>query len=225
MHAALARAAPSAAVIDLCADLPAFKPRAAAYLLPAYTAQAVPGDIVIAVVDPGVGGTRACVCLDADGVLYLGPDNGLLAIVARRARRTRAWALPVSPEASPSFHGRDVFAPAAALLSQGAIPPPWPAISVDSLERPAWPDDLAEIVYVDGYGNAVTGSRVSGLGLGLRAHVGSHALTLSRTFGDVAPGKPLLYVNSAGLLEIAVNGDSAARCLGLDVGTAVRFEA
>lgn len=78
MRAVLARSAPTVPVIELFSDLPAFDAKSAAYLIPAYAQQSQPGDVVMAVVDPGVGTNRACVALNADGVWFVGPDNGLL---------------------------------------------------------------------------------------------------------------------------------------------------
>src|SRR6201982_3081274 len=104
--------APGVPVVDLFADLPAAKPQPAAYLLAAYGEWFSPGTVILAVVDPGVGGERAAVVVEADSRWYVGPDNGLLELVTRRAGRTRSWEISVRPEEiSASFHGRDLFVP------------------------------------------------------------------------------------------------------------------
>ena len=83
--------APGALVVDLFADLPAARPQPAAYLLAAYGGWFAPGTVILAVVDPGVGGERAAVVVKADSRWYVGPDNGLLELVTRRAERTLSW--------------------------------------------------------------------------------------------------------------------------------------
>ena len=124
VKAVLARAAPAVPVIDLFADLPAFEPRLAAYLLAAYAAWFEPGDVILAVVDPGVGGPRGALVVEADGRWFVGPDNGLFELVLRRAERARCYAIAWRPAAlSATFHGRDLFAPVAARLALGEPPP------------------------------------------------------------------------------------------------------
>jgi S-adenosyl-L-methionine hydrolase (adenosine-forming) len=220
VRAVLARAVPDVPVIDLFCDLPSFDPQSSAYLLAAYSQQVRAGDVVMAVVDPGVGGTRDCVVLKADGVWYVGPDNGLLALVQRGATQTQAWSLEVPPDAAPTFHGRDVFAPAAATLAQGQRPAGKP-IEPTSIDRTAWPADLAQVVYVDHYGNAMTGLSAVSVPNLMSLKVAGHELRPQRTFADVPRGQAFFYANSNGLWEIACNGGSAALALGLAVGTPV----
>jgi len=120
VKAVLARAAPAVPVIDLFADLPAFAPRLSAYLLAAYADWFEAGDVILAVVDPGVGGPRGALVVEADGRWFVGPDNGLLELVLRRAERARCFAITWRPPAlSATFHGRDLFAPVAARLADG----------------------------------------------------------------------------------------------------------
>jgi len=220
VRAVLARQALMVPVIELFSDLPAFDAKSAAYLLPAYSQQANPGDVVMAVVDPGVGSDRACIALQADGVWFVGPDNGLLAQVVRRAKKCKAWRLPVPSAASASFHGRDVFAPAAAQLALGQMPDAHP-IDAAQLDRPEWPDDLAAVVYIDRYGNAMTGLRVASNGAIDSMTAGGMRLMPKRTFADAAHGEAFIYVNANGLWEIALNGGSAAERLNLRVGVEV----
>ena len=206
-------------VIDLFADLPAAKPLPAAYLLAAYGGWFPPGTIILAVVDPGVGGERAAVVVEADSRWYVGPDNGLFELVTRRAGRARSWEISASPEAiSASFHGRDLFAPIAALLARGD-PPAGRLLSHGISRRLDWPDDLPEIVYIDRFGNAMTGLRAALIPDGARLAVGGRVLARRRTFSDVAEGEALWYENSNGLAEIAVNAGRADATLGLAIGT------
>ncbi len=222
MRAAIAREAPGLAVVDLCHDLPPFRPRGAAYLLAALAPELPAGCVCVAVVDPGVGGARDAVVVEADGHRFVGPDNGLLAVVARRARAARWWTLAWRPERlSASFHGRDLFAPAAARLAAGldvALAPRDDGAHVGA----DWPEDLAEVIYVDRFGNAMTGLRAGGLAPGARIEVGGKVLQRARTFCDVPPGEAFWYENANGLVEIAVNQGRADTALGLAPGSSVR---
>ena len=224
MKAVLARAAPAVPVIDLFADAPAFDPQASAYLLAAYAAEFPAGTVVLAVVDPGVGGPRAPLAVFAGRRWYVGPDNGLFAIVARRAGDARAWEITWRPERlSASFHGRDLFAPVAARLALGEAPPGRErgAAEMAAAMGADWPDDLARIVYVDHFGNAMTGLRAQVLGPDTVIRAGGRDLRRAQTFSDLPPGAPFWYENANGLAEIAVNQGRAAEALGLTVGAEV----
>ena len=237
MKAVLAREAPGIQVIDLADDLPACAPVPAAYLLAACAPAFPPGAVFVCVVDPGVGGARAPLALSADGRWYVGPDNGLLAIVARRAGDahragdarhaddarwfTIAWR---PPTLSASFHGRDLFAPVAARIARGEAVPGTPTDGAATVGFD-WPDDRAAIVYIDPYGNAMTGLRAACVPADAAIVAGGRRLGRLRTFSDAAPGAAFWYENANGLAEVAVNRGRADRVLGLRVGTPVRVEA
>lgn len=214
---ALARHAPAVPVIDLFHDLPPFDAQGAAYLLATYVEEFPAGSVFVAVVDPGVGSDRAGLILRADGRLLVGPDNGLLDRVAARARQAEAWRITWQPaRLSASFHGRDLFAPLAARLAAGTAPNRW-ATPVP-LRLRDWPDDLARIVYLDRYGNAMTGIRAAALGPRTYLVVNGQTLNRARTFSDLPPGQGFWYENSSGLAEVAVNQGSAAETFGLRPG-------
>ena len=221
MKAVLHRMAPGTPVIDLFADAPAGNPKASAYLLAAYAAWFPEQTIFLCVVDPGVGGERPAIFVEADGRWYVGPGNGLFELVQRRAATARRFDIAFTPEhLSASFHGRDLFAPVAAMLARSDAPPGHPR-NDDSDRRTDWPDDLGEIVYVDHYGNAVTGLRAAALPRDARLAAAGRVLERATTFGDRPPGTAFWYENSNGLVEIAVNQGRADRALGLAVGGAV----
>jgi S-adenosyl-L-methionine hydrolase (adenosine-forming) len=221
VKAVLALRAPATPVVDLFADLPAGKPKPAAYLLAAYGPWFPPGTVILAVVDPGVGSERRAVVVEADGRLYVGPDNGLFELVRRRASNTRSWEIGWRPEPlSASFHGRDLFAPVAAQLALGATDAGM-LRETESNRVPDWPDDLPEIVYVDHFGNVMTGLRAAVLPAAARLVAGNHALARMRTFSDVSPGSAFWYANANGLAEIAVNAGRADAALGLAIGAPV----
>ena len=219
MKAVLHQMAPGIPIIDLLADAPAGNPKASAYLLAAYAA----GTTFLCVVDPGVGGTRPAIVLEADGRWYVGPGNGLFELVQRRAINPRSWDIDFRPERlSASFHGRDLFAPVAAMLARGEPPPG--QLREDGADRRAdWPDDLCEIVYVDHFGNAMTGLRAAMLPPNARLAAAGRVLERERTFSDRPPGEAFWYENSNGLAEIAVNQGRADRDLGLSIGIPVEI--
>ena len=224
MHAVLLRAAPDVPVVDLTHHAPAFDPRRAAYLLAAEAWIARPGDVVVAVVDPGVGTDRAPLALDADGVWLVGPDNGLLGLVARRCRHPRWYRIDWCPaRSSATFHGRDLFAPVAARLARGedvALTATVPAVAAAD-----WPDDLDEVVFVDDYGNAMTGRRAATLDAAVVLVANGHPFRPARTFADDAAAHGMWYANAIGLAELAVREGAAARRFGLALGTAVSLAA
>lgn len=221
LKAVLHQMAPGATVVDLFADAPAANPKASAYLLAAYAAWFPEGTVFLCVVDPGVGGSRPTLALEADGRWYVGPGNGLFELVRRRALTKRTFRIEWRPERlSASFHGRDLFAPVAAMLARGDAPPGQPCD--DSIDcRPNWPDDYPEIVYVDHFGNAMTGLRAAMLPPEARLSVAQCVLERGRTFSDRAPGEAFWYENSNGLAEIAVSHGRADHNLGLSIGTPV----
>jgi S-adenosyl-L-methionine hydrolase (adenosine-forming) len=119
MKAVLHQMAPTIPAIDLFADAPAGNPKASAYLLAAYAGWFQVGTVFLCVVDPGVGGTRPAIILEADGRWYVGPGNGLFELVRRRAKRTRSWDIDWQPE---RLSASDLFASVAAMLARGEPP-------------------------------------------------------------------------------------------------------
>jgi S-adenosyl-L-methionine hydrolase (adenosine-forming) len=221
----LQQVAPKVPIISLFADAPSARPKPSAYLLAAYGAWFPTGTVLLCVVDPGVGGARRAVIVEAAGRIYVGPDNGLFDIVMRRDLNARLWEIGWRPETlSASFHGRDLFAPVAAQLATGEL--------ITALARPVpdepatrgWPDDLTEIVYIDHYGNATTGIRGALLPPTARLVAGRHTLSPATTFSAVPPGEAFWYVNSNGLAEVAVNGARADTALGLEIGSAIAIQ-
>jgi len=223
MHAVLAREIPGVAVIDLFHSVPDFNVRAGAYLLPAYMREFPVGAIFVCVVDPGVGGERRPVLLKADGHWFVGPDNGLFEMVQRRAgaceSRVINWR---PPELSASFHGRDLFAPVAAKLAGGELPDSEPA-ALAVPEGSPWPDDLAEILYVDHYGNGITGWRAKVTDPEMSLYVGGKVVQPARVFSAVPPGTVFWYENANGLVEIAANRANAALRLGFKAGDPIKL--
>jgi len=220
MRAVLLAQDPDALIVDLMHDAPRREPRAAAYLLAAL-AERMPAECVcLAVVDPGVGGDRPPLIVKTGSRYFVGPGNGLFEILGRRAGNARVWRIDWRPETlSDSFHGRDLFAPVAAMLGKGAFPQA--AEIVGDGVGAAWPDDLPEAIYTDGFGNVMSGLRASLIGKGVRIAAAGQLLRHARTYSEVAAGEAFWYENSLGLVEIAVNCGNAADILDLKPGDPV----
>ena len=140
----------------------------------------------------------------------------------RRAGETQWWRITWQPAViSASFHGRDLFAPVAARLARGESPPGEP-LDGSQIVGGDWPDDLAEIIYLDHFGNAMTGLRAAKLASKTRLAVGGQVLARARTFFDVPEGAAFWYENANGLAEIAVNGGRADRELDLAIRSEVK---
>jgi hypothetical protein len=219
-------------IVDVTHEVPPQDVAAAAFAI----AQAAPyfpeRTVHVVVVDPGVGGRRRGVIVDDGRQLYVGPDNGVfsLAVPAPEA----AWEITSAAfrrgTVAATFHGRDVFAPAAARLALGAPPEQaGPPVSLDGslgsrklrLLR-GGKEVRGQVIHVDRFGNLITD--IPGARLPDKARVKAGRLALkriSRTFEDVAKGAPLAYVGSAGTLELAVREGSAAGKYRLRRGTPV----
>jgi S-adenosylmethionine hydrolase len=207
--------APTIPVVHLMHDAPPFRPDLAAYLLAA-CAHWIPRDaVVVAVVDPGVGGARDALVVETSHCRLVGPDNGLLSQVPGIERASRINWRP--DRLSDSFHGRDLFAPVAAGLAVGDTPRCAPLQPGDMLGSD-WESDPAVVVYIDGFGNAMTAVRAEKLNTNNVLVVGGQRLRYARTFSAAAPGELFWYGNSQGLVEIAGNGVSAAERLPLALG-------
>ena len=222
MAAVLKQLAPDIPIINLLSNAPCADPRRAAYLLAALSKKLPQESVILAVVDPGVGGLREPVVLRADARWFVGPDNGLLNTVASHSHQAEWRMIEWRPtHLSHSFHGRDLFAPVAAYLAMGHEQ--W-AYRLDAgPDLGSWPPDLAEVIYIDHYGNAITGLRFSPELQEACFGVGDFWVHQSRTFCEVAEGAMFWYENSMGLVEIAANRSSAAERLGPHpVGLALR---
>lgn len=245
VHGVLAKLAPESRVIDIGHGVPRGNVRAGALAL-TRAIQYLPEGVCLAVVDPGVGSTRKAIAAETPWGFFVGPDNGLLSpAVAMMGGASRIVSIE-NPEAmipSPgeTFHGRDVFAPAAALLASGeaAIDDLGPTVDDDEVTPLLLP--LAEVEgstiageawWVDRFGNVQTNispEDLEGIGLAagdavtLRIGASLHTLHWVTSYADVEEGEPLLHVDSAGLMAIAVRSGRAEEELSLAEGVAVRL--
>lgn len=210
--------APNEKVIHLLTDAPRNKPKESAYLLASLISRIPEGSIVFCVVDPGVGSNEdKPVILKIDERCYIGADNGLFDILARRAKKIEAFEITWRPKSlSKSFHGRDLYAPVCGMIANGDDVPSEEFIWKD---RHHWPDDLNEIIYIDHFGNCMTGIRPKSLDKQLVLRADHQDIVNAETFSDVKQGKALWYENSNEMIEIAVNQGSAAEVLKLEIGS------
>ena len=217
VEAVLCRDAPGERVINLVADLPRQNPKASAYLLSAIVVEFPKDAVFFCVVDPEVGSFRdQPVILRVDRRWYVGPDNGLFDIVCRNAGKIDCWKINWRPERiSDSFHGRDLYAPVAAMLANGMDIPGEKVVWQD---RHQWPDELAEVIYIDAFGNCITGLRAGSISQGTVFKINGHKIPYARTFSAIGYGEAFWYSNSIGLIEISVNQGSAETEFQLSVG-------
>ncbi|MGC8816678.1 MAG: SAM hydrolase/SAM-dependent halogenase family protein [Candidatus Hadarchaeum sp.] len=224
---------PDVVIVDITHEVTKFDVFTAAFTL-ANAAETFPsGTIFVAVVDPGVGTKRKGILLRTkNGLLFVGPDNGIFTLVAQRfgVKEIRELKNPklVREKISATFHGRDVFAPVAAHLSLGVkaaeVGPVLPALTELSPPRPklAGKEIVGEAMAVDGFGNILTNidhkliEKFAETGNNLEIEMCGRVLSakLVKTFGEVEPGEILCYVGSAGLLEIAKNLGNLAADIG-----------
>ena len=226
MRGVLSTYAPKATLVDITHDVSPGDVRAGQYILSRTWMFFPEGTIYVAVVDAGVGTERRVLGATRFGRYFLAPDNGLLSFLSLNATFI---SIPVLPEAAPTFHGRDVFAPAAGVLANGGsfeslgsaitdplyLPLPIPKTDGDAV--------VGEVLHVDRFGTLVSNIAPNALKPGASIQVGGVDVgPLRRTFADVAAGALLAFTGSGGTVEIAVRDGSATRMLGLGVGAEVR---
>lgn len=247
VHGVLAKLAPGSPVIDVTHQVPRGDVRAGALAM-TRAIQYLPDGVALMVVDPGVGSERKALALETNWGFFVGPDNGLLSPAAALVGGASKIVSIENPEAmipSPgaTFHGRDIFAPAAGLLASGEA-------SIDDLGPVLDGNDVTPMLlplpevengvvsgqcwWVDGFGNAQTNVGPEDLaeigiapGIDVSVNIGAttHSLPWVTTYSDASEGSALLHVDSAGLIALAVNGGSAAEQLRIATGVNVRFSA
>jgi len=250
MKGAMLSIAPSARLVDVSHEIHPQDVMEAAFVLKTTQPYFPEGTVHLVVVDPGVGTDRRAVALRHGGHLYVGPDNGVFPLVLEgetpdavvELDDPSAWR---SDAPSTTFHGRDIFAPAAAHLAAGrsldAVGTP-----IDRLESLHWARPTTAygtvqgwVVHVDHFGNCITNIRRSTLADALNrgespapdtlpsltAYAGNTVLEHVRsTYGEVAEEEPLLLFGSSGLLEVSVNGGNAAERLDIRKGDSIKLE-
>jgi S-adenosyl-L-methionine hydrolase (adenosine-forming) len=243
-HGVMKRIAPESQIIDITHGIPPTAILQGALVL-ANTIDFMPIGVHLAIVDPGVGGPRRPLALrDAEGRLFVGPDNGLLLPAASRHGIDQAHEL-ANPEyalesISRTFHGRDLFAPAAAHLATGVpLEELGPPVDPEGLIRLDLPEPvirdgaiLATLLYVDSFGNIALNldrDDVEALGIssGTRIELElageRYYALMARTFSDARPGDVILYEDSYKKMSLAISRGSAARMLHASPGQVIRI--
>jgi S-adenosylmethionine hydrolase len=222
--------APEAAVVDIAHDVPPGDIAAGCYVLGRVWRSFPRGTVHLAVVDPGVGTERRALAAEAGGHCFVAPDNGLLSDVFAAAG-ARVVTLPAPAGTSRTFHGRDVFAPAAARLVRGAALAELGSEISDPVRlaphrlATEGADLVGEVVHVDRFGTLVTNLPAEQVSPAASVRVGGYDLSLRRTFADVPPGHPVAFIGSGGTVEVAVRDGVAAAVLGVSRGAEVRATA
>ncbi len=233
---------PEAIVVDISHEVRPQAVQQAAYVLSTVTPHFPPGAIHLVVVDPGVGSDRRPIAVRSERAAYVAPDNGVLSLALVADPPQAAVHLQASQPIGATFHGRDLFAPAAARLACGVdlaeMGEPISLaglVTLSSLSPQRRPDGswLGQILHIDRFGNLISdipvphppGGRSTGRGSQVAVWVGEERIAgVIRTYSDVAPGELVAYVGSSGHLEIAVRDGSAAARLRVGVGDPVRVE-
>ncbi len=223
MKGVLTTMAPGVPLLDLSHEVPPQDVAFARLTVARYWRRFPAGTVHMIVVDPGVGTSRAALAVESEGRFLVGPDNGVLS-PSLFALDARVVSLRVDASASPTFHGRDVFAPAAAQLAAG--------VPLDQLGAPHDPLRLrtpqprraadgslhGELLTIDRFGNAITNLAARDTG---SVEVAGQRVRIVRTYGEAIPGELIALVGSSGLLEIAVRDGHAAARLRLARGQGV----
>ncbi|MEZ0247937.1 MAG: S-adenosyl-l-methionine hydroxide adenosyltransferase family protein [Thermoproteus sp.] len=233
MKAVILSINPNETIVDITHDVPPQEVGVGAFVLWRAYRWFPKGTIFVAVVDPGVGTPRAPLLLKTKNYLFVGPDNGLLSIAAEEDGVEKAYRLTVRlPEPSSTFHGRDIFAYAAALLSKG-IRPDYLGVEMSEYVRLPKPGAVKEgniikgtLIYIDRFGNIFTSiseNIIKSIAdyndlLCIKISEKIYRVKFLQTYGLAEPGEVLALVNSEGFLEIAINRGNAAERLGHRVG-------
>lgn len=226
---------PDAEIVDITHQVEKFNVRNGAFILAAAAPYFPRGTIHVAVVDPGVGTKRKPILIETEKDFFIGPDNGVLALAARSQgiRHVYEIANPkfMLPKVSSTFHGRDIFAPAAAFLSKGVEPsefgPKIRRIVMPRFAKVVKRGDalVGEVIHVDSFGNIITNftaKHLEALGVEncIRVRLIDKLLTLKlcKAYAEVEARKPLAIIGSHDFLEISINMGNAAQTFGVKVG-------
>jgi S-adenosylmethionine hydrolase len=241
MKAVILSINPTVRIVDVTHEIEKFNIRMGAYVLASAAPYFPKNTVHVAVVDPGVGTKRRSIIVETRRSLYVGPDNGLLMLAARKEHITNVYEIDnpeyMLPRVSKTFHGRDIFAPAAAHLTKGNKPSTFgPAIHdyiVPEFAKPRQKNGelLGEVLHVDDFGNTISNISAEDLkklgiheGDTLHVRLGGKTVTLRfcSAYGEVPVGAPLVLIGGSNFLEVAVNQESASKSFHAKVGDAFR---
>ncbi|MEM3703501.1 MAG: SAM-dependent chlorinase/fluorinase [Candidatus Bathyarchaeia archaeon] len=235
IKAVIFRINPDVKIVDISHQIEKFNIRMGAYVLAAATPHFPRGTIHVAIVDPGVGTKRKPILIETKDSFFIGPDNGVLALAAEKQGIKHVYEIAnpkyMLPKISATFHGRDIFAPAAAFLSKGVSPSEF-GLEIHQIVKPKFakifrrgPMLVGEIVHVDGFGNIVTNFTAKELesfgvkeSVNIKIRESTLTLKLCEAYGEVEDKKPLAIIGSHDFLEISVNRGNAAEVFKVKAG-------
>ncbi|MCS7096020.1 MAG: SAM-dependent chlorinase/fluorinase [Nitrososphaerota archaeon] len=238
MKAVILRINPNVTIVDITHQIEKFNIKMGAFILASAAPFFPEGTIHIAVVDPGVGTERKPILIEAESAFFIGPDNGLLTLAAKKQGIKHVYEISnpkfMLPKISTTFHGRDVFAPAAAYLSMG-VPPSEFGLELHEISTPTFAGIIesgetlvGEVIHIDDFGNIITNFTDKELNKFIangKIHVklGETELSLNvrKTYAEVEPLKPLAIIGSHDFLEISINRANAAKFFNVKVGDKV----
>jgi len=238
MKAVILSICPKAVIVDITHEIAKFRIRMGAFVLASSVPYFPDGSVHVAVVDPGVGTSRRSIVIKTKRGFLVGPDNGLLILAAQKQKIESVHELTnprlMMPEVSNTFHGRDVFAPAAAHLLRGIKPAEFgPEIKAAVVEfaKVTHKNDtlIGEVLHVDGFGNIITNinkDEVQQIRLRsmINVELASYKLKLEfcKAYGEIKPREPLVLVGSHGFLEISICQGNAAEKFKIKAGDTIR---
>lgn len=229
MKGAILSINPQAVIVDITHEIPAQDVAAGAFTLLAAFDTFPDGTVHVAVVDPGVGSERRPIVVAARNHLFVGPDNGIFTYIYERDSSFEAFHITdekyFRQPVSTTFHGRDIFAPVAAALSTGVDPASFGSSIVDPVRLTI--SSEPQIIHIDHFGNLITNITRDQFKDGTQLSVNGTVISAFRKFfgesgGEI--GEPFAIWGSAGFLEIAINGRSAAESLAVKRGASVTLK-
>lgn len=244
MKAVIVSILPDVYIVDISHKIEKFNIRMGSFILASAAPYFPKGTVHVAVVDPGVGTKRRPIIVESKRSFYVGPDNGLLLLSARKEGLSHVYHIKnpeyMRPKISTTFHGRDIFAPVAAYLALGRSPSQFgPEIEdyvFPQFAKPHMQNDeiLGEVVYIDDFGNVVTNisskdleKLEAGIGdlLQVRIRRKRFDMRFCSAYGEVPARTPLVIVGSHDFLEISINQGNASKTFNLKIGDSfsIRF--
>lgn len=223
LKAAIYQRNPDVHIIDLMHDAPGFNVKHSACLLNSLVQYCPDGSVFCCVVDPGVGSARQAIVVKINTQYFIGPDNGLFEYILRSTNKSDAYKiLWEPPQLSSTFHGRDIFAPIAANIAQSDFSG-IDSMPLSNIARFDWANDLYEIIYIDGYGNLMTGIVASAISAETILEYNGTEIHSVKTYFDMPVGKLCWYINSNQLVEIALCEGSAAKTYSFKIGDIINI--
>ncbi len=241
LKGALLSVNPNAVIVDICNDISPGAIQEAAFILSGAYASFPPGSIHLGVVDPGVGSGRRAIIVETAKHTFVGPDNGLFSFALSRESIVKRVNITKSGyfnnPVSPTFHGRDIFAPVAGHLSLGVEAEAFGTVADSIVTLPVslplfkGGELSGTVIHIDGFGNIITSIKEPDMLLyfpgaqasQLTVETGSVKVKgLSATYSDTKEGSGVALIGSSGYLEVALNGGSCAASFNVKVGEKVR---